>query len=81
MLQAIFVEHPRSLGESYGKHLSHALRFSLALLGAGTAALVHGLVPCLFQTTASQTVARLNERMGARLAHTEPRVGRARSGA
>jgi hypothetical protein len=40
-----------------------ALGFAAALLKAGFACLIHGLVPGLFQTTASRAVMELHERM------------------
>jgi hypothetical protein len=33
--------------------------FALRLLGAGAAALVHALVPCLFEKTASNMIAKM----------------------
>ena len=48
--------------ETYFEHLRFALGFSLRLFGAGSAALIHALVPCLFEKTASRIVARLFER-------------------
>jgi hypothetical protein len=62
MLTRVFTEHPASVGESYGAHFLFALRFSLALFAAAGAALVHALVPCLFQKTASRIVAKLYAR-------------------
>lgn len=67
MFQAIFVAHPRARGESYGCHMRHALRYAATLFGAGCAAAIHGLVPCLFETTASRAVARLHGHMAVRL--------------
>lgn len=67
MFEAIFMSHPRTMGESYGRHLRHAFGYAFALLAAGAAAAVHGLVPCLFERTASQAICRLHARMGQRL--------------
>ena len=67
MLQHIFTEHPRALGESYPQHQRAAFSYGFALLGAGLAALLHGLVPCLCETTASRTIARLHAHMTGRL--------------
>jgi hypothetical protein len=63
-----FSDHPASVGESYGQHLGAAWRFAFTLLGAGLAALVHGLLPFAFEHTASGAVQRLNARMSARRA-------------
>ncbi|HEX7760750.1 MAG TPA: DUF6356 family protein [Caulobacteraceae bacterium] len=63
-----FTHHPHSVGETYGEHLVAASRFAFVLLGAGLACLVHGLLPFLFEQTASGAVQRLNARMIARRA-------------
>lgn len=66
MFYALFRDHPTTRGESYFQHQRAAFSYAAALLAAGLAAFVHGLVPCLFQTTASRTVARLQASMAAR---------------
>jgi hypothetical protein len=63
LFSSLFLEHPRSLGESYAAHLRHALGFGVAMIVAGFACVVHALVPALFTQTASATVLRLRERM------------------
>jgi len=59
MFDRLFLEHPRSLGESYSQHLSTASHFGFHLVTAGVACLIHGLVPALFTRTGSATVKRL----------------------
>jgi hypothetical protein len=66
MFYQAFVAHPNTVGESYLQHQRVALSFAGELLVAGLAAAVHGVVPCLFETTASRAVTRLNARMAAR---------------
>jgi len=63
-----FTEHPASVGESYWQHLAFALGFSLRLLLAGLAALVHALLPFLFKTTASRLIAEMARKTGPRRA-------------
>lgn len=58
----LFTDHPASVDESYGEHLLFALRFSLKLFGAAGAALIHALLPFLFEKTASRMVADLYQR-------------------
>jgi hypothetical protein len=60
-----FLDHPRSLGESYWRHQKRALGFGTAMIGGGIACVIHALVPALFERTASTTVLRLNEWMRA----------------
>jgi Family of unknown function (DUF6356) len=65
LLNILFADHPRSLGESYLEHLRHALEFGSAMTGAGIACVIHALVPALFVRTASTTILRLHDRMTA----------------
>jgi len=46
-----FVEHPASVGESYGEHFAVASGFGLRLIAAGLACLVHACVPAWFTRT------------------------------
>ena len=52
----LFTAHPHSVGESYGEHFCFASRFGLRMLAGGLAAVVHGLLPFLFETTGSRTI-------------------------
>ena len=65
LLNILFTDHPRSLGESYLDHLRHASEFGAAMIVAGIACVIHALVPALFVRTASATVLRLHELMTA----------------
>lgn len=62
MIAKLFTDHPASVEETYLEHAAFAGRFSLALFGAGCAALVHALFPFMFEKTASRIVARLHAR-------------------
>jgi hypothetical protein len=59
MLRRLFLDHPRSVDESYIEHLLFAGGFALRLIGAGAAAFVHALIPCLFEKTASNMIAQM----------------------
>jgi Family of unknown function (DUF6356) len=63
VLNRLFLEHPRSIGESYFEHQRHALGFGLSLLLAALACFVHAIVPALFVRTGSSAVTRLHDRM------------------
>jgi len=67
-LDRLFLAHPRTVGESYLEHNAFALRIGSRLLLAGTAALVHAIVPCLCQTTASRIILAMNADILARRA-------------
>ena len=62
MFARVFLDHPSSVDESYGEHARFAFGFSLKLFGAACAALVHAVIPCLFEKTASKMVAELYAR-------------------
>src|SRR5262249_41083430 len=59
----LFVAHPRSVSEDYLAHAGVALRFALILFGAALAALVHAVIPALFETGASSTIKKLHREM------------------
>ena len=63
MLDRWFLAHPRSVDETYLAHRRAAWGFSASLLKAAAACFIHGLVPALFESTASRCVADLYERM------------------
>jgi hypothetical protein len=66
MFRRLFLAHPEQAGESYFEHQRVALSFAVPLLGAGLAALVHALVPGLYQRTAGDMIRRLNKRLEGR---------------
>ncbi|RLJ59148.1 hypothetical protein BCF46_1292 [Litoreibacter meonggei] len=51
--------HPASVGETYFGHMRFALRFSGLLFAAGGAALVHAVLPAMFETTAGNMIRRM----------------------
>ena len=61
-----FIEHPASVDETYFQHLAFAFRFSVQLFLAALAALVHALIPPLFETTAGDTIKKLHADISAR---------------
>ena len=65
-LQYLFLEHPRSIGETYREHQRCACDIGISLIGAGFACLIHALVPALFRDTASRIVIRVHARVSAR---------------
>lgn len=65
-LDKYFLSHPHSVGESYLEHAGVAANFSFRLLGASLAALVHALVPCLFEKTASSAIKSMHAKIVSR---------------
>ena len=66
MLHRLFLSHPETVDDTYGEHFSFALGFALRLIGAGLAALVHAIIPCLFETTASRMIRQMHARIVSR---------------
>ncbi|MCP4876312.1 MAG: capsule biosynthesis protein [Gammaproteobacteria bacterium] len=62
-MKNLFTDHPASVGENYFEHLFTATRFSLGLLIAALARLVHAVLPFLFVKTGSQRVTTLYRHM------------------
>lgn len=64
-LRRIFTEHPASVGETYGQHLTRAWCFGSRMVLAGLACMLHSLLPFTFVRTGSQAVEELNSQMQA----------------
>lgn len=62
MIARLFFDHPASVDETYAQHARFAFTFSFKLFAAAGAALVHALIPCLFEKTASRIIADLYAR-------------------
>lgn len=62
-LRKIFIEHPATVGETYGEHFGQASSFAWKLMVASFACAIHGLIPALFDGTGSRTVKDLHHRM------------------
>jgi len=61
--QRIFIQHPQSVDETYFQHMRFAGWFAAQLLCAGLAALVHAIIPCLFEKTASRMIQNMHARI------------------
>ncbi|WP_370401435.1 DUF6356 family protein [Sulfitobacter sp. JB4-11] len=62
MIARLFLNHPAQVDETFFQHMVFALKFAGLLFLAAGAALVHALVPCLFEKTASRIIKTLYER-------------------
>ena len=66
-----FTAHPHAVGETYLQHCAFACRYGAKMTLGGLAAILHGLFPFLFVTTASRITRELHatlERSAARAA-------------
>ncbi len=55
----LFTAHPASVDESFGEHFVFAMKFAGLLFAAAGAALVHAILPFMFEKTASKIIAKL----------------------
>ncbi|WP_294607082.1 DUF6356 family protein [uncultured Roseovarius sp.] len=62
MISKVFLDHPGSVDETYLEHARFAGGFSLKLFAAGFAALIHAVIPILFEKTASRMIADMYAR-------------------
>lgn len=60
MFKRLFIDHPRSVDETYLEHFGVASRFGLTMIWGGLCALTHAVVPGWCITTGSDTIVRLN---------------------
>ncbi len=60
MLDALFLRHPRAVGETYLEHMMVAFGFAGRLAVAAIACAIHALVPALCERTGSRIVSGLN---------------------
>ena len=58
-----FTAHLSNIGESYGQHFLHAIYYFVMLLTAAICALIHAILPFLFEKTASQIISKLYRKM------------------
>ena len=63
MLRKIFLDHPASVGESYGEHAVFAASVGWTMFVGSLACFIHALVPALFPTTGSTAIMALHEKV------------------
>ena len=59
----LFLDHPASVGETYGEHAVFAASVGWTMFVGSLACFVHALVPALFPTTGSNAIMKLHERV------------------
>ena len=59
MFNKVFLDHPRSVDETYLEHALFAGRFSVKLFAAAVCALIHAFIPAAFEKTASRMIAEM----------------------
>ena len=61
-MKTLFTAHPQSVDENYFEHMAFAGKFSGKLFLAGFCALVHAVLPFMFEKTASRMIAEMYAR-------------------
>jgi Family of unknown function (DUF6356) len=72
IIDRFFLAHPRSANQGYFEHMKFAWRFALVLFRAAGAAFIHGVLPCVFCTSASTTIRRLHDELEGRHSKLDP---------
>lgn len=67
-----FTKHLESVEETYFQHLRHAMSFSVAMLYGGIVCGIHALLPFLFETTGSDIIRGLHDKMVVNRKHLTP---------
>ncbi len=60
MFARLFIEHPRTVNESYGEHMGAAFGVGGRLFVAALKCFVHGVVPGLCKTAGSDAILKLH---------------------
>ena len=63
MFKQLFIDHPKSVNETYVHHFFTSMSFSMKLFKAATACFIHALVPGLCIKTGSKAITELHIKM------------------
>ena len=63
LFHRVFLKHPQEVGMSYREHLCFSFGLASDFLKGGALAIVHGLVPALSETSSTDTVRRVTQKM------------------
>ncbi len=63
MFKQLFIDHPKSVNETYIQHFFTAMSFSMKLFKAAIASFIHALVPGLCIKTGSKAITELHVKM------------------
>lgn len=68
MLERLFLDHPRTVNETYAEHWYVATRFGALMVLAGLGTMLHGFVPGILTRTGSNMIRKLHGEMAHRQA-------------
>jgi hypothetical protein len=61
MFRRLFLDHPQSVGESFGEHFGVASRFGFRMVCGGLGCMIHAWLPFAFKTAGSDAVKELHD--------------------
>jgi hypothetical protein len=63
MFKQLFINHPKSVSETYRQHFFTSISFSMKLFKAAIACFIHALIPGLCIKTGSKAITELHVKM------------------
>lgn len=60
MLSRLFLDHPRTVGESYPEHMLASLTIAARLFGTALKCVVHAFVPAWCKTSGSDAIIKMH---------------------
>ncbi len=66
MFARLFVDHPKTVGESYFEHMAASLAVAVRLAAASSKCVVHAVVPGLCKTAGSDAILKLHREISPR---------------
>ena len=63
MFKQLFIDHPKSVNETYIQHFFTSMSFSMKLFKAAIACFIHALVPGMCIKTGSKAITELHVKM------------------
>jgi hypothetical protein len=60
MLKRLFLDHPKTVDESYWQHFLFAGKFGVMMVWGGLGAILHALIPGICTTAGSDMIRALN---------------------
>ncbi len=61
MFKRLFIDHPRTVEETYAEHFVFAGSFGLKMIWGGIGAVIHAIIPGLCITAGSEMIKTLNK--------------------
>lgn len=60
-IHSIFLKHPEEQNMTYFEHLKHACSYGFRSLQCSIIFIIHGIIPCLFESAGSIMIQKIND--------------------